>query len=723
MSTAGRHAAPSADPGRRTGAPAAPLVIEGLRTHFFTDDGVVNAVDGVDLQVPAGKTLCIVGESGCGKSVTARSILGLIDPPGRIVDGQIWWRPDPGSARVDLAGLDPRGKQMRRIRGGDIGMVFQEPMASLSPMYSIGDHLVETMRLHLQLSPAEARIKAIDDLARVGIPDPQQRFDAYPFQLSGGMCQRAMIALALSCNPSLLIADEPTTALDVTTQAQILDLLRELQDEFGMAIMFITHDLGVVAEIADEVTVMYLGTVAEHGPVNEVFEDPQHPYTQALLRSVPMMGLGDRDRLTAISGNVPHPGDRPTGCPFHSRCPEKIHGLCESVVPEEHTLGAGRGATCHLLSEDVPDRRQATTPTSIPVTITPRGDRPAFAGKPLLEVKDLRMHFPVRKGFLGRTVGHVRAVDDVDLTIYPGETLGLVGESGCGKTTLGRCVARALRPTSGQIQYRHPDRDTPVDLAQLTGQELRTYRGEVRVIFQDPFSSLNPRMTLLQLLSEPLRRIEGNHVDSAVKDQVADMLKRVGLRPEYMRRYPHAFSGGERQRINIARALITNPRLVIADEAVSALDVSVRAQILNLLRDLQDEYGLTYLFISHDLSVVDYLCDRVAVMYLGKIVESAETQALFNTPRHPYTEALLSAVPNPDPRMRGGSTRIRLADDPPDPTDPPDGCPFHTRCPHVQPTRCSSDVPHLAEGGGAHHLAACHYAEELSLTGVVREST
>jgi peptide/nickel transport system ATP-binding protein len=695
------------------------LVIEGLRTHFSTHDGVVKAVDGVDLEVPAGRTLCVVGESGCGKSVTARSILGLVDSPGRIVDGRIWWRPYPGSEPVDLAGLDPRGEQMRRIRGGGIGMVFQEPMASLSPMYSIGDHLVETIRLHLHLSPAEARIKAIDDLARVGIPRPEQRFDAYPFQLSGGMCQRAMIALALSCNPSLLIADEPTTALDVTTQAQILDLLGELREQTGMAVMFITHDLGVVAEVADEVTVMYLGTVVEHGPVNQIFEDAQHPYTRALLRSMPMMGARDRDRLTAIAGVVPHPGDRPTGCPFHPRCPEMIAGLCESVTPEEHTLPGGRGAACHLLAAGMPDRKQATVTTAIPVKIARDRPRSEIGGAPLLEVKDLRMHFPVRKGFLGRTVGHVRAVDDVDLTIYPGETLGLVGESGCGKTTLGRCVARALQPTSGQIHYRHPpDRDTPVDLAQLTGQELRQYRGQVRVIFQDPFSSLNPRMTLLQLLSEPLRRIEGSQADSTVKDRVADMLKRVDLRPEYMRRYPHAFSGGERQRINIARALITNPRLVIADEAVSALDVSVRAQILNLLRDLQDEYGLTYLFISHDLSVVDYLCDRVAVMYLGKIVEAAETQALFNTPRHPYTEALLSAVPNPDPRKRGGSARIRLTDDPPDPTNPPPGCPFHTRCPHVQTTRCSTEVPYLE---GAHHPAACHYTDELILAGVARE--
>lgn len=704
-------------------APGALLDIQGLRTHFHTAEGVVKAVDGVNISVPAGRTVCVVGESGCGKSVTSRSVLNLIDPPGKIESGHIWWRPDTAKDPVDLVSLPPEGSRLGQIRGGEIGMVFQEPMASLSPMYTIGDQLIETIQLHLGLSDADARVKAIDDLGRVGIPQPQQRVDAYPFQLSGGMCQRAMIAIALACKPSLLIADEPTTALDVTTQARILDLLRELQDETGMAMMFITHDLGVVAEVADDVTVMYLGEVAERGSVSEIFDEPQHPYTKALLESIPSMGEVRRHRLTAISGIVPHPFNRAAGCPFHTRCPAAMPGLCDVTPPAEHELGPGRTAACHLLDStiDLPEPTARSEAESTPAPSVESAQtterRTIDTTAPLLRVRDLQMLFPVKKGFLSRTVGHVRAVDGVDLDIYPGETLGLVGESGCGKTTLGRSIARALDPTAGRIEYAVDDGGSVVDLAALSTKQLRKYRGQVRVIFQDPFTSLNSRKTLLQLVGEPLKRTPQDQVDSSVEDRVASMLRRVGLRPEYMRRYPHAFSGGERQRVNIARALITGPRLVIADEAVSALDVSIRAQILNLLRDLQDEFGLTYLFISHDLSVIEHICDRVAVMYLGKIVEQSDTARLFAEPRHPYTEALLSAVPKPDPSLRDAGTRIRLADDLPDPMNPPAGCPFHTRCPHVQPTRCQDEVP-LLEVVDADRHAACHYARDLALSGL-----
>ncbi|WP_210769037.1 ABC transporter ATP-binding protein [Ruania alkalisoli] len=706
------------------------LRVEDLRTYFHTDEGVVKAADGVTFDVTRGRTTCLVGESGCGKSITARSIAGLVLPPGRIERGHAWFQPDTDADPVDLAALDPTGEQIRSIRGGDIGFVFQEPGASLSPMYTIGTQLARAIRLHQPISKAEAKEQAIEHLARVGIPSPHTRFDAYPFQLSGGMNQRAMIAIALANDPALLIADEPTTALDVTTQARILDLLANLQEETGMSMLFITHDLGVVAEIADDVSVMYLGTVAERGSVTDIFDRPQHPYTQALLESIPTIttdgtseetseetsdGAGDGGRLPAIPGNVPHPNQRPTGCPFHTRCQFAMPGLCDETTPHPIALDDGRLVRCHLRDPDIenlppqvvtePDSAEspAPAPTASPA---PHEAQPSVdEGEPIMSIRDLQVHFPIKSGFFGRTTGHVHAVDGVDLTIHRGETLGLVGESGCGKTTLGRTIVRALDPTAGTITYQGDTSE--VDLTSLDNRALTPYRGQIRMIFQDPFTSVNPRKTLLQIIGEPLRRLGDGQPPGAIADQVGHMLTRVGLRPEYMHRYPHAFSGGERQRVNIARALITRPRLVVADEAVSALDVSVRAQILNLLADLQQEYNLTYLFISHDLSVVEHLCDRVAVMYLGKVVEQAPTRELFTTPRHPYTEALLSAVPVPDPHRRD-QRRIRLNDELPDPTNPPAGCPFHTRCPHRRDERCDDERPTLELLEPAHRTS-CHY--------------
>lgn len=736
------------------------LSIAGLKTYFHSDKGVVRAVDGVDMDVPRGGTMCLVGESGCGKSITARSILGLVDEPGRIEEGTITWGPSGDEDAVDLAALKPTGEEIRRIRGGQIGMVFQESMSSLSPMYTVGAQLVQAIRLHQAVTGREAKDLAIEQLQRVGIPQPTQRFDAYPFQLSGGMCQRVMIAIALANDPSLLIADEPTTALDVTTQARILDLIGELQAETGMSVLFITHDLGVVAEIADEVTVMYLGRVVERGSVTDIFDTPQHPYTRALLNSIPAMGSESKERLATVRGTVPSPADRPAGCPFHDRCESVMAGLCNVTEPAVHHMGDEHVSACHLQDPELPasfreragrsdaaDRRRssdsieskeaaskagtATQPPETetsergPVTSSPREtDYPTGAEQlPTLSVRGASMYFPIKKGMFSRATGHVQAVDSVDLDILPGQTVGLVGESGCGKTTLGRVITRALDPTSGQLLYS-PDGRSQVDLAQLSTRELKPYREQVRMIFQDPFSSLNPRKTLFEIISAPLKKIRGRkEKESTTRDRVADMLNEVGLQPDFMHRYPHAFSGGQRQRINIARALITEPRLVIADEAVSALDVSVRAQILNLLADLQAERELTYLFISHDLSVVQHVSDRVAVMYLGQIMEEAETSDLFRTPRHPYTEALMSAVPIPDPHRREVQKHIRLADDLPDPSDPPSGCYFHTRCPHRQPTRCDTEPTRLRElttdvgHGLVPRTSACHYAEELTLAG------
>ncbi|CAM3599087.1 ABC transporter ATP-binding protein [Occultella aeris] len=702
-----------------TDGPTPLLRIRGLETHFDTADGVVKAVDGVDLTVRPGTTMCLVGESGCGKSATARSILQVVESPGRIAGGEILWSPH-GKDLVDLAKLDGESEQLRQIRGGDIGMVFQEPMASLSPLYTVGAQLMEVIRLHQDVTEDEARERAVGLLERVGIPNAAARLGSYPFQLSGGMCQRVMIAIALSCNPALLIADEPTTALDVTTQARILDLLRELQAEFGMAILFITHDLGVVAEIADEVTVMYLGKSVEQAPVDELFRAPKHPYTRALLQSIPD-GRPNRQGqpLPTVAGMVPSPRNRPTGCTFRTRCSSAMPGICDQEVPPASMFGNDHLARCHLYShEDATAIPEPTVAVTSRLEVTERTNpTPDEEAATLLEVRGLTKHYPLGGGMFRRSTGTVHAVDGVDLVIREGETLGLVGESGCGKTTLGRCIAGLLGPTSGEILF-HRDPGHAVDLASLSSRQLKGLRTQIRTIFQDPFSSLNPRMTVEQIVGEPLQ-VNKLARGSELRDRVADMLRRVGIRPEYMRRYPHAFSGGERQRLNIARALITQPRLVIADEPVSALDVSIRAQILNLLDEIREEFNLTYLFISHDLSVVEHVSDRVAVMYLGKVAEQARTSDLYDRPLHPYTETLLDSIPVPDPQRRNRERERTRTDDLPDPANPPAGCLFHTRCPHVQERKCASDVPELRLLG-TDHRAACHFAEELQLTGMSR---
>ncbi|MDZ5077268.1 ABC transporter ATP-binding protein [Nesterenkonia sp. HG001] len=717
------------------------LEISGLRTQFETPDGTVKAVDGVDLEVHPGRTLCVVGESGCGKSMTARSVMQLIDPPGRIVEGEMHWRPQ-GAESVDLAALDPDGEPIRQVRGGQIGMIFQEPMSSLSPMYTVGAHLIEAIRLHREVPKDEARKMALELLRRVGIPQPEQRMDVYPFQLSGGMCQRVMVAIALSCDPALLIADEPTTALDVTTQARILDLLKDVQAENQMAMMFITHDLGVVAEMADDVVVMYLGQVVERGTVEQIFSAPRHPYTRALLDSIPKLrDGGERPRLRTVRGMVPHPQNMPSGCRFRTRCDFAMPGVCDVDMPDSSVVGEGQEVRCHLYShadgpggipdavEEAPSAADVSADavarsgvrTRVPVEIQSRPGEDVGTGAatgPLLQVRGLTKHFPIGGGMFRRATGEVRAVDGVDLDIPAGQTLGLVGESGCGKTTLGRCIARLADPTDGQILFREVD-GSQTDLAQITGKRLRKYRTQIRTIFQDPFSSLNPRMTVKQIVGEPLL-VNGLASGSTLEDRVAEMLKKVGIRPEYMPRYPHAFSGGQRQRLNIARALITDPRLVIADEPVSALDVSVRAQILNLLVDLQEELGLTYLFVSHDLSVVEHVADRVNVMYLGRIAEEAETAELYRQPKHPYTQTLLHSVPVPDPTFVRRTTERATSDEVPYPKDAPDGCLFVTRCPHAQAEPCTSQRPELGEPD-AGRRAACHFSESLDLTGIARD--
>ena len=553
------------------------LEVRDLVTHFPVRAGVVKAVDGVSFSIARGKTLCVVGESGSGKSVTARSILQIVDAPGRIVAGSMVLNRADGNS-VDLATLDPRGRAIRAIRGAEIAMIFQEPMSSLSPVHTVGEQIMEVLRLHRGFAKAAARARCVDLLRQVEIPEPERAVDRYTFEFSGGMRQRAMIAMALACDPQLLIADEPTTALDVTTQAEILDLIRRLQKAHGMAVMFITHDMGVVAEIADEVIVMYNGKVMESGPVDDIFHAPRNDYTKMLIGSV---------------------------------------------------LKLERKAEIRLRRPPIPQDAQ-----------------------PVIEVRDLSMHFRSGKST-------TKAVDGVSLSVLPGETLGIVGESGSGKTTMGRCLLRVYEPTGGRIAYRRAD-GSVVDLLSADKPTLRACRREIRMIFQDPVGSLNPRMTVAQIVGEPLR-VAGLAEGKELDDRVADLLAQVGLEPAWRERYPHAFSGGQRQRIGIARAIALNPRLVVADEATSALDVSLRAQMLDLMMGLQDRLGLSYVFISHDIGVIRYMCDRVAVMYRGKVVETGPTEQVCDAPTHPYTRALLSAIPRPDPRARSIHNRHRYA--------------------------------------------------------------
>jgi peptide/nickel transport system ATP-binding protein len=700
------------------------LEVRDLQTWFSLDEGTVKALDGATFDVRRGKTLCIVGESGCGKSMTARSILQIVQPPGKVVGGEmLFHRADPATGErsmVDLASVDPKGRLIRSIRGKEISMIFQEPMTSFSMVHTIGNQISENVRLHSTMSSDEARLHSIEMLRKVGVPRAEDRFDSFAYQLSGGLRQRAMIAMALSNDPSLLIADEPTTALDVTTQAQILELMKGLQDDLGMAMIFITHDLGVVAEVADEVAVMYLGIVVERGTVDEIFHEPKHPYTRALLQSIPRLGLGTRERLSSIRGMVPDPYDRPPGCPFNTRCDFAIPGVCDQELPPITRLGHRREVRCLLYEPAYRESSQARR-IDEPVILEELGsdELPAFEhngqeSMPLLDVDKLKVHYPIGGGFLKGPSISLKAVDDVTFSILRGETLGLVGESGCGKTTTGRSIVRAIAPTGGAINY-NSDQGGSVNLGALGERQLKPYRKDIRMVFQDPFSSLNPRMTVQQTVGEPLQSFK--MASGKEKERrIAEVLAMVGLRPEYMRRYPHAFSGGERQRISIARALAVNPRLVVLDEAVSALDVSVRAQILNLLHDLQQNLDLTYLFISHDLSVIEHSCDRVAVMYVGKIIELAPTNRLFATPQHPYTEVLMSAVPVPDPRLRNRRQRIKPQGEVADPVNPPSGCYFHPRCRYAQ-DRCKIEEPALREIGPG-HFAACHFSEDLDLLGV-----
>jgi peptide/nickel transport system ATP-binding protein len=659
------------------------LEVHDLKTYFDTDAGAIKAVDGVSFHIDHAETLAVVGESGSGKSVMSLSIMGLIDrPPGRFAGGRIVFEGEDLLAKTE--------REMRHIRGNEISMIFQEPMTSLNPVYTIGDQIAETIVLHQDKSRSQAMRAAIEMLELVGIPEPARRAVSYPHQMSGGMRQRAMIAMALSCGPKLLIADEPTTALDVTIQAQILELMRKVQKETDMSILFITHDLGVVAEIADRVLVMYGGQAVEEATAEATFANPKMPYTIGLLDSVPRVDKAalHRQRLRAIPGNVPNPLSLPAGCAFHPRCRFVIE-RCRAEMPRLEDTGAGHMSRCWR-SNDLGMRSIAPAAT----IATPERNA-ARARSPLLEVKDLRAYFPVRGGVFSRVVSNVKAVQDISFTIDEGEVVGLVGESGSGKTTTGRAILRLIEPTSGEIRFRGKD------VAKASKSDQHELRKEMQIIFQDPFASLNPRMTIGDAIGEAFD-IHNLAKGKAKRERVASLLEQVGMSSEHMNRYPHEFSGGQRQRVGIARALAVSPKFIVADEPVSALDVSIQAQVVNLLQDLKEELGLTLLFIAHDLSVVEYLSDRVIVMYLGKIMEIAPAKELYINPIHPYTEALLSGVPIPDPKIK--RERILLRGEIPSPMNPPSGCVFRTRC-ALAIAECAKIVPPLEEVRPGHFKA------------------
>ncbi len=660
------------------------LKVRDLKTYFDTQQGTLRAVDGVSFDIRRGETFALLGESGCGKSMTALSLMQLVPvPAGRIVAGHIQLGDD------DIAMFSE--VQMRKVRGKRIAMIFQEPQTSLNPVLTIGDQIAETITQHTSLRGNAVKARVIELLDAVGIPDPPRRYGNYPHQLSGGMKQRIMIAIALAGEPDLLIADEPTTALDVTIQAQVLDLLKDLQEKTGMAILLITHDLGVVSGMADHVAVMYAGQVVEQATRDDFFTNPQHPYSQKLFASLP----GDMKRgqpLDVLRGSVPKLTQTFSGCRFVERCDNAITA-CAMTVPEWLGEIGEAGVRCHLYDDRFANETSVVEaqPQAIAIDHTPDEEV-------ILSVNDLCVHFPVHKGLFKRVVGQVKAVDGVSMALRAGQTVALVGESGCGKTTAGKGILQLLPVTSGSVRYRDSD------LTSLRGEALRTLRSDMQIIFQDPFASMNPRMLVGDIIAEGLIAQKLVNTRKQRDARVRELLEQVGLSQDSALRYPHEFSGGQRQRICIARALAVNPKLIVCDEPTSALDVSVQAQILNLMQDLQARLNLCYLFITHNISVVEYLAHNIAVMYLGRIVEQGTAEEVLNSPRHPYTQALLSAVPEID--IETQRQVIKLEGDLPSPLHPPQGCHFHPRCAHAI-AACKQSYPGAVEFSKSHSVR-CH---------------
>ena len=677
------------------------LSVRNLTVEFPTRRGTLRAIDDISFDLAPGEVLGIVGESGAGKSLTAAALIRLLEPPGRIAAGEVHLKGE----RIDNLSVEA----MRRVRGKRIGVVFQDPLTSLNPLYTIAEQLIETIRTHSDMSEAQARAKTLDLLKEVGIPAAEKRLGAYPHEFSGGMRQRVVIALAMASGPELVIADEPTTALDVSVQAQIIALLKRTCREHGAAVILITHDMGVIAETADRVAVMYAGRIVEIGPVRDVIKAPKHPYTKGLMGSIPTLEDG-QGRLAQIPGSMPRLNQIPKGCAFNPRC-AAVHDRCLVERPERRPAGTAEVA-CFLYDATGAEPIPAFAPASPGPTIFAPAPRPTpnVETRPLVEITDLARTFDVSKPWLNRVIEReprqfLKAVDGISVTIRKGETFALVGESGSGKSTVAKMIVGLIQPTAGRIVFDGED------IGGAAGQAgLQRMRKRMAMIFQDPYASLNPRMRAGAIIAEPIRAFDSAKPAGAVTARVDELLRLVRLDPADALKYPHEFSGGQRQRIAIARALAGSPEFIVCDEPTSALDVSVQAQILNLMRDLQDEFGLTYLLISHNLAVVKRMAARVGVMYLGRLVEVADTATLFSRPRHPYTRMLLDAVPD---LAMSGRPRTPVRGEVPNPINPPPGCTFHPRCPLAN-DRCRTERPvtHMSEHAVQGSAVACHAVEE-----------
>ncbi len=702
------HGFPGTGPGNTPSSAAGHLLeVRDLTVTFPQPGAAVQAVRGVSYHVNRGEFLGIVGESGSGKSVSSLAVMGLLPSSARI-GGDILFEGKSLLGRSD--------QEMSRLRGDGISIIFQDPLSALTPVYTIGSQIAEALQLHDgKLSRPAANARAVELLKVVGIPNPERRAQAFPHEFSGGMRQRAMIAIAIANNPRLIIADEPTTALDVTIQAQILEVLQKAKDLTGAAVVLITHDLGVVAGNADRIAVMYAGRIVETGTVDQVFHRPSMPYTIGLLRSMPNLATAGHERLVPLEGRPPQLDQLPPGCPFAPRCPVAIAECRTNEPPLLPVAGLPvakellNASACLRVAEIADGTLDRAHLYPVPAPVAP-AERADVEPEKVLEVTALQRHFPLTKGSVFKhSIGTVRAVDGVSFDIRSGRTLGLVGESGCGKSTTIMEILELAKPQAGTVTVNG------TDVATLSAKERRALRSDIQVVFQDPMASLDPRLPVQDLVAEPLTVHKVSTAEQRTK--VREVLELVGLEPSMASRYPHEFSGGQRQRIGIARALVTDPKIVVLDEPVSALDVSIQAGVINLLQDLQEKLGLSYLFVAHDLAVVRQIADDVAVMYLGRIVESGPSEAIFGNPVHPYTRALLSAVPVPDPAVERSRTRIILEGDLPSPTDGIEGCNFRTRCPLYKlmdargQEQCRVQDPKQRPVRGT--MVACHHGEHI----------